>query len=268
MILHVDHCGPIDKQRLVKQHIFLIINAFTKFTKLYAVKTTASKEVINCLLQYFAYYSKPAMIISDRGSAFTSKEFEDFITVNDIKHVKIATGSPKANGQAERVNRALIPMLSKVTDNSINNYWYKVLDEVECALNNMIHKTTGEIPSKLLFGVVQRGKITDKLREFIDNNVNNKEQSLEEIRNSAAEKIEEHQKYSKNYFDKKRKTPHEYRVGDYVMIRNFENTPGVSKKLIPPFKGPYKIIKKLRNDRYVVADVEGHQMTQRPYSGT
>ena len=51
------------------------------------------------------------------------------------------------------------------------------------------------------------------------------------------------------------------------MIRNFDSTPGVSKKLIPQFKGPYKIIERLENDRYVLGDIEGFQISQRPYVG-
>lgn len=51
------------------------------------------------------------------------------------------------------------------------------------------------------------------------------------------------------------------------MLHNYENTPGISKKLIPAFKGSYEIIKKLRSDRYVVADTKGFQQTQKPYNG-
>ena len=51
------------------------------------------------------------------------------------------------------------------------------------------------------------------------------------------------------------------------MLRNYESPPGVSHKLIPRFKGPYKILRELRNDRYVVADIKGFQNTQRPYQG-
>ena len=52
-----------------------------------------------------------------------------------------------------------------------------------------------------------------------------------------------------------------------VEILYFESTPGVSKNLIPRFKGPHRIIRKLRSDRYFVADVEGFQNSQRPYQG-
>lgn len=74
--------------------MFLIVDAFSKFVKLYATKSTSSREAINCLKQYFFYYSTPKIIVSDRGSCFTSKEFANFILECDIRHVKVATGSP------------------------------------------------------------------------------------------------------------------------------------------------------------------------------
>lgn len=55
-----------------------------------------------------------------------------------------------------------------------------------------------------------------------------------------------------------------YNVGDYVMIRNIDTTPNVCKKLLPKFKGPYKVEKILPHDRYVISDIDGHQVTQIP----
>jgi len=107
---HIDHMGPIDKKHLIKQHILVVIDAFTKFTKLYATKTLTSKESIECLRQHFANYSRPHTIVSDRGTSFTSNEFEEFLKENNIRHVLIATGSPRANGQVERINRVLSPL--------------------------------------------------------------------------------------------------------------------------------------------------------------
>lgn len=51
------------------------------------------------------------------------------------------------------------------------------------------------------------------------------------------------------------------------MIRNFESTPGISRKMIPQFRGLYEISKVLRNNRYVISDPSGLQNTQRPYVG-
>lgn len=52
------------------------------------------------------------------------------------------------------------------------------------------------------------------------------------------------------------------------MIRNYDCTPGVSPKLIPRFKGPYQVDRVLRNDCYILKDVEGFQLSQKPYKGT
>lgn len=52
--------------------------------------------------------------MSDRGSCFTSSDFKNFLEENDIQHIKIATFSPEANGQVERVNRSLGPMIAKL----------------------------------------------------------------------------------------------------------------------------------------------------------
>lgn len=69
--IHIDHYGPLEKTARKNKFIFEIIDAFTKFVKLYEFKTTNTKEVINKLMNYFQNYSRPFHIISDRGSAFT-----------------------------------------------------------------------------------------------------------------------------------------------------------------------------------------------------
>lgn len=76
-----------------------MVDSFTKFVKLYPIKTTFSKEAINYLQQYFGHYLRPKTIITDRDSCFTSSEFKEFMNNNEIEHIKIATGSSQANGQ-------------------------------------------------------------------------------------------------------------------------------------------------------------------------
>ena len=165
----MDHLGPIDKRISSKQHIFLVIDAFTKFIKLYPVKTTETKEAIKCLDDHFRNYSRPRTLISDRGTCFTSQDFKMYVEGNDINHVLIATASPKANGQVERVNRVLSPMLAKISDSSTGKLWYKTLAEAEFAPNNTVHSTTGASPSKMLFGVNQRGKQIEHITKSLEN---------------------------------------------------------------------------------------------------
>jgi len=43
-------------------------------------------------------------------------ELDDFMLEFDIKHMKIAIGSRQANGQVERINRSLGPMITKLVE--------------------------------------------------------------------------------------------------------------------------------------------------------
>lgn len=265
-LIHVDHFGPVDNSRS-KKHIFVVIDSCTKFVRLYTTKTTNTREVISALKDYFRSYSKPKTIISDRGSCFTSNDFAQFLESENIQHIKVATGSPQANGQAERVNRSLGPMIAKLCDTEKNVHWDNVVDTVEYVLNNSVHRTIKQYPSVMLFGIKQRGKVVDLLSEELLGGATPAQQSHKEVRTQASENEKRLQSYNNAYVNSKRRVANQYEEGDYVLIKNFDSTVGVSRKLIPKFKGPYKISKVLRNDRYVLEDVEGFQQSRIPYKG-
>jgi len=201
--------------------------------------------------------------VSDRGSAFTSNAFKEFLTEARVDLVLVATATPRGNGQVERVNRCITAILSKKVVTL--NKWDKVLGEVEYALNNMACVSTGEAPSKLLFGVHQGGSVESDFKKLLWEV--DEEKSLEEIREEAEHNILKNQSYNKKYYDKKHKKPTLYKRGDFVMIKNTDVRGGLNKKLIPKFKGPYVIYKVLPNDRFIVKDIEGFQHTQIPYEG-
>ena len=266
--LHIDHLGPLPSIASKRKHILVITDAFTKHVKLYPVNSTSSKEVCCSLNRYFEYFSRPSRIISDRGSSFTSLEFSSYVAENNIDHVKIAAASPQANGQVERVNRTLLGILSKLSEPIQHADWAKQLLQVEYALNNTIHRSIQTTPSKLLFGVDQKGIIVDKLTEYLDEKDNNEcSRNLEKMRNVASKSIRAVQEYNLQRFLTNHKPAEEFEIGEFVVIRNNNTSIGTNKKLIPKFKGPYVIYAKLPHDRYVVRDIEGCQITQIPYDG-
>jgi len=143
--MHIDHLGPFEKAPQGHKYIFLITDAFTKYIELFPTKTTNSNEVIKHLKTFFNFYSKPIRIISDRGCAFTSPSFQDFVKDLDVQLIHIATGTPRANGQAKRVNRTIIPIIAKLSPTL--SQWDKTLSEVEYAVNNTVNRSTNEIPT-------------------------------------------------------------------------------------------------------------------------
>lgn len=259
--VHIDHCGPLEKTPKNFKYLFSIIDGFTKFIKIYPCKTTNSDEAIKHLQHYFTSYSKPKRVVSDRGTAFTSNKFKDFLFELNVDHHLIAVGAPRANGQIERYHRIIIPMVAKLTKDT--SKWDQVLSTVEFSINNTVNRATGEMPAKLLFGINQRGSISEDFKELISEVAEDRD--LEAIRTNAASNILKSQDYNNQLYNARSKDPVKYKIGDYVMITNTEVTPGVNKKLLPKFKGPYKVKRVLDNDRYLIEDVDGFQLSQKPF---
>lgn len=186
----------------------------------------------------------------------------------NIQHVKIATASPQANGQVERYNRTILPMITKLADER-RTHWSNVIRDVEFTCNNVVSKATNECPSKLLFGVQQRGMVIDELRDALEmQGLLHTPRELSRSRERANEQIQKNQRSNQCGYDRRHKIPAKYQVRDKIMVKNFDSTPGSSQKLIPRYKGPYQIERVLRNDRYILKDINGFQLTQTPYRGT
>lgn len=116
--LHIDHFGPLEKSPDGCLHILVVTDAFTKFTWLFGTRTTNTAEVRTHLAYLFNQLGIPERVVTDRGTAFTSSSFDQFISQNGIVHVKVAVASPWANGQVERVNRFLKKHASEISRRS------------------------------------------------------------------------------------------------------------------------------------------------------
>lgn len=155
----------------------------------------------------------------------------------NIVHVKIATASPQANWQAERMNRTIIAIIAKLADKQ-NFQWYDTLEKVEFVCNNTVNRSTGESPSVLMYGTQQRGQVIDDLKDtFEATEEASTDRDLIAKREKAAEQIKKQSETNKRNFYKKRKPAQQYEVGNRIMIRNFEHGSNTAK-LVPEFKGP------------------------------
>ncbi|KAL4719831.1 hypothetical protein ACJJTC_004113 [Scirpophaga incertulas] len=90
--------------------------------------------------------------------------------------------------------------------------------------------------------------------------------SLDDIRKEVKLKVTKEQYKQKKLFDQRRRQARKYEVGDLVRIeREICNNNGKSKKLLPKLQGPYRIIKILDHDRYIVQDTPLTRKHNRKY---
>ncbi|KAG5308611.1 TF29 protein, partial [Pseudoatta argentina] len=254
---HIDHLGPIPSTQKSYAHILVVVDAFTKFTWLYPTKSTSAEEVINRLSKQAVIFGNPCQIVSDRGTAFTSKSFKKYCADEKIEHILIATGVPRGNGQVERINRIVIPVLTKLSAPHPET-WYKFVDRVQQYINSSMSRSTGLSPFELLIGKNMRLKDDLEVKQIIeDETILLLQEKRETLREQAKIAVEKVQKENQRVYNRKRKRPNTYSIGDLVAIKRTQITPG--SKLYPKYLGPYQIIHVLRGDRYVVSTVGEHE---------
>ncbi|KAJ8936199.1 hypothetical protein NQ318_008496 [Aromia moschata] len=88
------------------------------------------------------------------------------------------------------------------------------------------------------------------------------------IRTEVTRRLEENRVKQDLSFNQKRRAPKFYTVGDLVLnkVTSFPAT-NESKKLLPKFRGPFKVVEVLPNDRYRVQEDRHTDRSSRPYDG-
>lgn len=256
--LHADHLGPFVRSKRGNAYLLTVIDAFTKYINIKAVRDTKTATAIRIFREHFGFFGTPNRLIMDRGTCFTSSKFKSFTQNLGIKHVLNAVATPRANGQIERFNRTIIDALGARCHGEKENAWDDHVGEIQLSINTTINKSTGKSPSELLFGCRLMNPAENIINDVISSTSDRiSGDDLINARSEAAEKERKRRESAKRNFDKHRKLPTSYKVGDLVRIERTLTDKamlGKPKKLIAKFQGPYRIVKILPNDRFLVED--------------
>ncbi|GFX88541.1 hypothetical protein TNCV_2659521 [Trichonephila clavipes] len=211
---YVDFIGHLPSTNKSYQQIFTVVDAFTKFTWLYPGKTVSAESALEKPKQQQKTFGNPIRIISDRGSAFTSKLFNDYCDEENIQHLQKATGVPRGNGQVERIHRTLIPVLTKLSlDDSTK--WYKYGDRLQRILNSTISRSTKWTPFELLVVIKMRYKEDILIKDLLlEEMVKELLEQREFLRNDAKKNIETLQSENRKTYNRRRKKASLYKEGD------------------------------------------------------
>ncbi|GFY26180.1 retrovirus-related Pol polyprotein from transposon 297 [Trichonephila clavipes] len=247
---HIDHLGPLATSSKNYKFILAVIDSFTKFVWLYPTKTTSTSEVIKKLDIQKTTFGNPRFLITDRGTTFTSDEFRTYCSEQKITLHHITTGLPRANGQVERINRTIIPVLSKMSEDDPTK-WFKHVPSLQEVLNSTFQRSINTTPFELLFGTQINNKTDLRIQQLIDEQLQLEfNENRELLRKAAKTQILKVQNENKKSYSLRRKSPYLYSVKDLVAIKKTQQGPG--QKLCNKFIGPYKITQVKPNDTYNV----------------
>ena len=112
--VHVHCAGPTEGKKSL-----VVVDAYSKWIEVKVVHSTTTQVTIEQLYGLFAVHGLPETIVSDNGTCFTSAEFKQFVTRNNIQHITSPAYRPSSNGLAERAGQLVKRGLAKLKVGSI-----------------------------------------------------------------------------------------------------------------------------------------------------
>ncbi|KAG5897166.1 hypothetical protein JTB14_020895 [Gonioctena quinquepunctata] len=228
--LAIDLMGPLPNQ----EQVLVVIDYYSRYQSIKFLRTTTSSVIIRHLEELFCQLGIPKSIRADNGRQFSSQEFQDFCTSNNIQFIHTPPYWPQANGEVENMNKSILKRLQICQNNNRN---YKGEIQKFIMMHNVTpHGTTGKSPSELI--------LTDKTRQnSISTDIVGEEGDPEAQDNDIINKF----KGKRREDGARRAKENDITVGDRVVVQH---------ALIP-----HKLTSRFGTTEYVVTERRGNEVT-------
>ena len=225
--LCIDLIGPYTvgkKQYETTLWCLTMIDPATGWFEIAQIPDKSSETVANVLeMTWLTRYPWPTQVVMDRGREFMGEVKAMLRDDYGITRKPITTRNPQANAMVERAHATLHNM---IRSNSIKDKrdlafekWDGVLSAVAFAMRATVHTTNRATPAQLVFG-----------RDAMLNV--NFEANWQYIKDRKQKLIQQNNKRENS-----KRIPHEYNVGDQVVVLQDPNR----KHGADRYKGPYSI---------------------------
>ncbi|VEN36010.1 unnamed protein product [Callosobruchus maculatus] len=256
----LDLVGPLPSSRGGATQLLVIVDAFSKFVKLYALKRATTRAILNKLLgKYVIEVQKPLCVLSDNGTQFTARTWVDSLEKEGIQVKYTSVYFPQGN-ITERYNREIGRLLRAYCADK-HTRWAYMLDFVEQCLNSAINDSTGYTALYLQQGCREDHPIMKMIKFPVDSQQKPSLHDVwilarEKLLSKAERRIEKHN--SKNNLV-------EFQEGEMVLVRNHKLSSAEDhtiRKFFLLFSGPYRISGKAGPNCYTLVDAEGNELSK------
>jgi hypothetical protein len=228
--------------------IWVIVDRLTKIAHFLPVrvKYTVATYAELYIARILSLHGVSKTIVSDRGSQFVSKFWEELHKALDTKLLHSSAYHPQTSGQTERVNQILEDML-RACALEFPQKWDDCLPLAEFLYNNSYQESIKMAPFEALYGKRCRTPLNwsepGERNFFRPDMVKDKEEKVQRIIHN----LKKAQARQKSYADTHR-IPLYFPVGDYVYLKvspmKGVTRFGVKGKLAPRYIGHFLILER------------------------
>jgi len=218
-------------------------------------KNTTAVEFATLFLNGIVkYHGLPAIVRTDRDRRVTSDMWQELCRKLGIRHHMTTAYRPQANGQAERVNQNVDQLLRVAQAHGVT--WEDALPQIEIALNNAAILNTEFTPYLLTYGYHPTflGELPDTAQIQVHEETREFVKRIQEMYDQFSRILQDRRNQQLQHENRDRQ-PTTYQPGDKVMInwdKRSTRAHGHGSKLEPRFVGPYKVIRQVNLDTYLI----------------
>ena len=101
--ISTDIVGPFPNGK----YVLTVTDHFSRHVELYPLNTITADKIVKCLFSYITSFGRPALILSDLGTQYTSQIYNIFNDTLGIKILHTSVARPQANSISERINTSI-----------------------------------------------------------------------------------------------------------------------------------------------------------------
>ena len=250
-VVSIDFMVDLEKSVKGNIHILTMVDNFSKFVKVYALKDRTAITASRFVYDYCLVYGIPEKIYSDQDPAFEANLFIQLMKQLSINKSRTTSYNPKANGLCEKSNGIVKGFLLKYV-NFFGGEWDKWLRELAYVFNSSVHTSTSYTPYELFLGrkvriptdILFSAALKNKSETFSISEFKRKLSDMYELANEA---MNTRQVKALSYHDRK--------VYVYLPRNNRE-------KLSLKWAGPVRIIKEKHPSYLIEYQKQGQTVTK------
>ena len=249
-VVELDVIGPWSTTESGNSYILVIIDKFTKWVEAIPIKNQLAHTVASAFVhEFISRHGVPSKIVSDQGSTFMSKTFQEMAKYLEIEALHGVSYIHRATGTVERVNQTIERTLSHFAVKNLHQ-WDEFLPMCLFALRTAKHSSTNETPFFLTY--LRDPQLPyAKFLKPIEQHYYHDEHYIqrltleaqlafhlvqENLEKASESRLATRSKISKNL---------DFQEGDIVYRRHYPTKKGRIKKLEPYYSGPYRLVERL-----------------------
>jgi hypothetical protein len=248
-MLNIDTIGPLPEDDDGYCYILVVIDTFTRWIELFAIKTVTGAEAAIMLLQHFGRFGQAQLIQSDNGSQFVNELIHELWQLIGIEHKRTLAYSSEENAIVERANKEVLRHLRAIIhDVKVIDKWRIYLPFVQRILNSSVNQNIGVSPAQLLFGnaiTLNRSVLVD-LPTHVKRDLSEWALDMMQAQYIALDAAATYQKSvdERNRTKRQREDPTEFSDGSLVLTKYHKTgfKTGPPNKLLTHLKGPFQVL--------------------------